>query len=477
MKPSSAVHERLDDQAVEHWAAQEFGAAQLGDARRTARLVELATVLGRKPSASFPAALEDAAQLKAAYRFFDNAAIQSDAILAPHVQATYGRLRSLARVLAVQDTSYVDWSDHPATQGLGPLASEAQQGLLVHSTLAFSLERVPLGLLAQEVWARQATDYAQLPDHKTRPIEAKESHKWLNSLAALTAARIACPKTQFISVGDREADVYDLFVAERPAGVDLLVRATQDRCVAESEHRLWAAVSAQPVSAELTVQVPRQPQQPARLAQLSLRWRLVNLKAPKHRRAERLPSVCLWVIWAVELTPPAGQSAVEWLLLTSVPIQTAAEALERLEWYSVRWGIEVWHKVLKSGCQLEQRQLATAARLQRSLSLFSVIAWRILYAVWLSRTLPKAACSVLLEPDEWQALYCVIHKVAVAPTKPPSLYQAVHWIAQLGGFLGRKHDGPPGATVLWKGFQRLADMTYMYQVMRPLSRTNNVGKG
>jgi transposase-like protein/transposase Tn5 family protein len=471
-----AVSERLDDQAVENWAGQEFGAAELGDARRTARLVELATVLGRKPSASFPAAVDDPAQLKATYRFFDNPAILPEAILASHIQATYGRLQALPRVLAIQDTTLLDWTEHPKTQGLGPLASARQQGLFVHSTLAFSPQRVPLGLLAQQVWARDPDEFAALPDHKTRAITDKESHKWLTSLAALVPARAACPTSQLISIGDREADIYDLFSAPRPTGVELLVRATQDRCVAESEHRLHAAVAAQPVSAELTVQVPRRPNQPARPAQLSVRWRLVNLKPPQRRQAEHLASVRLWVVWAVELAPPKGVPALDWLLLTTVPIQTAPQAVERLGWYSVRWGIEVWHKVLKSGCRVEQRQLETAERLQRSLSLFSVIAWRILYAVMLSRSLPELACSALLEPDEWQALYCAIHKVALAPATPPHLHQAVRWIASLGGFQGRKHDGEPGATVLWKGFQRLADLTYMYQVMRPPSRLRNVGK-
>ena len=477
MIPSPIWTDSLDDPAVENWASQEFGAAVLGDARRTARLVELATVLARKPSASFPAAVDDMAQLKAAYRFFANPAIEPEAILAPHLQATYSRLQALPRVLAVQDTTYLDWTDHPHTRGLGPLVSAHHQGLVVHSTLAFSPEHVPLGLLAQEVWARDPADYAQLPDPKTRPIDDKESHKWLTSLAAVGLGRTACPQTQFISVGDREADVYDLFLAERPTGVELLVRATQDRAVAEPERRLWAAVSAEPVSAELSVTVPRHAQQPARTARLSLRWRSVRLKPPKHRRDEHLPGVTLWAVWAVELAPPAGVPPLDWFLLTSVPIQAAAEAVERLEWYSVRWGIEVWHKVLKSGCRVEQRQLETAERLRRSLSLFSVIAWRILYAVWLSRTLPAADCTILLAPDEWQALYCFIHQVAVAPADPPNLHQAVRWIAQLGGFPGRRHDGEPGATVLWRGFQRLADITQMYHVMRPQPRHKNVGKG
>jgi hypothetical protein len=142
--------------------------------------------------------------------------------------------------------------------------------------------------------------------------------------------------------------------------------------------------------------------------------------------------------------------------------------LERLGWYACRWGIEVWHKILKSGCRIEARQLETAARLVRCLTLYSVIAWRIMYATMLARAAPELPCTVLLDDDEWQALYCRINKVAIAPAKPPTLHQAVRWIAQLGGFLGRTRDGEPSVTVLWKGFQHLADITAMYRIMRPL---------
>jgi hypothetical protein len=216
---------------VAAWAESEFGAAEVGDARRTARLVQLATVLGDHPSASLPDACADPATLKAAYRFFDNDDVPADAVLASHIQATYARLATAPLVLAVNDTTMLDWTQHPATSGLGPLATAHQQGLLVHSTLTFTPERVPLGLLGQQVWARDPATFGQLPDQHDRPISEKESAKWLHSLAAVNVAAAACPTTHFVHVGDAEADVYDLFVAERAAGVDLLVRAGQDRRV------------------------------------------------------------------------------------------------------------------------------------------------------------------------------------------------------------------------------------------------------
>jgi Transposase DNA-binding/Transposase Tn5 dimerisation domain len=448
------------------WAEEEFGDADLGDLRRNARLVQLATVLGAQPSASVPDATDDPATLKAAYRFFDNHYVRAEAILASHVLSTTRRMQAVPLVLAVQDTTYLDWTDHPATEGLGPLAAWSHQGLLAHTTLALTPERVPLGLLAQQVWARDK-DVRRQQDHKQRAIAEKESQKWLTSLEAVNAARSDCPDTHFVSVGDREADVYDLFLVERGVGVDLLIRAAQDRKAEHAERYLWAAMATAALAATLTVHMGARAAQPAREATLNLRWRQVTLRPPNSRAKEQLPNMTVWAVWAVEPDPPAGVAAVDWLLLTTVPILTTADALERLDWYAARWGIEVWHKVLKSGCRIEGKQLETAARLTRCLRLYSVIAWRILYATMLARAAPNLPCTVLLEEDEWQGLYCRIQRVAVAPAKPPTLRQAVRWIAQLGGFLGRKRDGEPGVTVLWKGFQHLVDIAAMYRIMRP----------
>lgn len=459
----------------QEWAEEEFSAAELGDQRLTARLVQLAGVLGEKPQSSLPDASGEPATLKAAYRFFDNEGVTPAGMLSSHVEATYRRMASLEWVLAVQDTTYLDWTAHPATENLGPLASANRQGLLAHSTLAISEERVPLGVLAQQVWARDAETYAQLKDHKQRAIEEKESYKWLQSLTAVEAARKACPNTHFVSVGDREADIYDLFVAERAEGVDLLVRAAMDRRVESEERYLWAALAATPVVATTEIKVPPRNGQAARTAHLAIHWRKIILRPPSKRAKEKLALVTVWAVWAIETAPPPNLPAVEWLLLTTVPVQTTADALQRLAWYACRWGIEVWHKVLKSGCRIEARQLETADRLKRCLTLYAVIAWRVLYATMLSRAAPDVSCLALLNDAEWQALYCAIHHTTILPPIPPTLNQAVRWIAQLGGFQNRKGDGHPGVTVIWKGFQHLSDLTYMYLVFRPQPPLKDVG--
>jgi transposase-like protein/transposase Tn5 family protein len=460
------------------WAVREFAETDLGDARRTQRLVALATLLAQRPGASLPKACGSRARLKADYRFFDNAAIEAQALLASHVAATTTRLAAVPRVLAVQDTTELDWTAHPATTGLGPLAHPAHQGLPVHTTLALTPERVPLGLLAQQVWAREPAATGQRVTRTRRPIAEKDSQTWLTSVEAVLAAHTPCRQTRFICIGACEADGYDLFLHERPSGVDLLVRAAWNRRVDQPERYLWAQVAAHPVVATRTVRVPRRGAQPARPATLKVRWCLVLLCPPTHRQAEKLPTVAVWAVPALEEHPPAGREPIHWRLLTSGPVHTTADALERVDWYACRWGIEVWHKVLKSGCRIAARQLQSAERLQRCLPLYSVIAWRLLYATMLSRAAPEAPCTALLEPEEWQALHCAIHRTPTPPDTPPSLRQAVHWLGRLGGFLGRRCNGDPGVTVLWQGFQHLTDLTTMYCIMRPASPSlKNVGKG
>jgi hypothetical protein len=301
----------------EDWIETEFGAADLGDARRTQRLLMLMGQLAARPGASLPEACGSRGQLKAAYRFFATEAIEPEDLWASHIAATYERAAAVPVVLAVQDTTELNWTAHPATSGLGPRGGLSQQGLLVHTTLAFTPERVPLGIVAQAVWARDPGTVGQRVTRKQRPIEEKESYKGLASLQAVGEARQACPQTHWVSVGDREADVYDLLVAERPAGVDLLVRAAWDRRVAHPEQYLWATVSAWPVAATLTVHVPRHEGQPARQAVLSLRFGAVALCPPRHRRAEKLPTVTVWAVYVQEEYPPAGIEPLGWLLLTT----------------------------------------------------------------------------------------------------------------------------------------------------------------
>ena len=466
----------------EQWAQREFSAAELGDARRTARLVELARQLGERPEASLPQALEDSASLKAAYRFFDNADIAHEKILASHVASSIVRMRGCEVILAVQDTSFIDYSGHPDTEGLGPLQAKGGYGMLLHSTLAFTPQRLPLGVVALRQWARDATKVRQRLTRRTRAIEDKESHKWLESVQAVAALKQGMPETRWVSVADREADIFEFFSEAQGLGVDVLVRAAYNRNVQQPQAQVFATLAAAPLLGHKMLAVPASSTRKARTAKLEVRSCALTLEAPRNGRAHGLQPLTLWGVWAFEPQAPEGVEPLDWKLLTSVPVTCHEQALERLDWYAARWGIEQWHKVLKSGCRIEMRQLESIERLQRLITVYAIIAWRIFYATMLSRLVPDIPCTALLQEEEWQALYCRIHRTPAPPAQPPPLREAVRWIAHLGGFLGRTGDGEPGTKTLWQGFQELIPMTEMYRIMKPHLRApsstpTDVGNG
>ena len=217
---------------------------------------------------------------------------------------------------------------------------------------------------------------------------------------------------------------------------------------------------------QLLWQVPRRGAQPARDATLALRFCRLTRCPPRHRKAEGLPEVVLWAVQVREVEPPAAVQPIAWLLLTTVAVDSVDDAIQRVQWYACRWGMEVWHRIVKSGCRIEARQLATGERLERCLTLYSVMAWRVFYAIMLARAVPEMPGDVRLEIEEWPALSCAIHHCPTPPESPPSLGEAVRWIAPLGGFVGRRRRDQPGAETLWRGLQHLTDLTRMYRIMR-----------
>jgi hypothetical protein len=463
--------ERLGAQAPEapipDWAEAELGAAELGDRRLTERLLTLTRDCYARPQAQLPQACGTRAKTKAAYRFFDHARVRMDTLLAPHYQATAERAAEQPVVLAVQDSSSLNYTAHPDTEGLGPLNTtrDGSLGLWLHDTLAFTPAGLPLGLLDVQLWARDAETHGKRATRYARAIEDKESAKWLKSYAAASALAQRCPHSLVVSVGDREADVYELFVAaaEQPKGAHLLVRAERTRRMTRDHGSLWDFMAAQPLAATQALAVPRCHNRPARTATLELRFAAVTLKAPKRKRA--LPDLGLWAVWAREVNAPPGVEPVEWMLLTDVPAETPEQAAERLAWYATRWQIEVYHRTLKSGCRIEERQLGTAKRLEAALAIDLVVAWRIFHLAKLGRETPELPCTVFFEDDEWKALWLRVNLTTTLPHTPPTLRQATRMLASLGGFLGRKCDGEPGTQTLWLGLQRLDDLTHMYRVL------------
>jgi hypothetical protein len=449
------------------WAYTEFGKAALGDPRRTARLVRLAEQRGAQPHASIAECCGTPAESKAAYRFYENPSVKEEAIQLSHASATLDRLAEHPVVLAVQDTTQLDYTDHPATRGLGALNDVKHQGLFLHSTLLVTPERVPLGLLAVHCWQRKAEQLGQRHTRRARPIADKESYKWLQSLEVVAEAQAKLPQTQLVSVADREADIYDLFLRAEQLAQALLVRAAWDRALAHPEKYLWQRLETQVVAGELSVQVPRQAERPARLATLTVRYVPVSIQPPQHRRGKGLPAVDVWAVLAREEAAPAGSEPVEWLLLSTLPVASFTSACERVQWYTCRWLIEVYHKVLKSGCRVEERQFDELGTIKLYLAIDCVVAWRVLFLTMLGRELPDLPCTAIFEAHEWQALYCFTKRVATPPRETPTLSQAIKWLARLGGHQARKGDGPPGVIVLWRGLQRLHDISTAWQLFSP----------
>lgn len=454
------------------WAEEELGQAQLGDQRLRQRLLVVARDFYARPQSNVPQSTGgDRAKTKAAYRLFDHPNVTMDAVLQSHYAATAARVAQQAVVLAAQDTTSLNYSTHPATENLGPIASteEGVIGLLVHDTMAFNLEGTPLGLLDLQCWARDPKQFGKKHRRRELPFEQKESVKWLRSLEALGQVQSQCPQTQIVSVGDREADIYELFVwaAEQPGRPQLLVRAEHNRRVEDEHGYLWEQMAAQPVAGIKPLRVPRGAQRAARTAQLEVRFGAVELRAPKTRA--KLSNVRLWAVWAREINAPLGVEPVEWMLLTTLAVENFEQASQKLDWYTRRWGIEVFHRTLKSGCQIETRQLGSAERIEACLAIDLVVAWRIFHLTKLGRETPDVPCTVYFEEIEWQALVGFIRKDPIPPLKPPSLREAIHLVASLGGFLGRKGDGEPGTQTLWLGLQRLDDISEAWKVFAQMA--------
>jgi hypothetical protein len=446
------------------WASHELAHARLSDRRLVKRLITITTNFAQHPTAAIPQACGSWDRTKAAYRFFDNDAVKPEAILAAHVQATVQRMQAHPVVLCAQDTTTLNYSTHPQTQGLGPISNNRDKtlGLFLHSTLALTPNGQPLGLLHAQTWARSGRHFGRSSNQRNRtPRTQKESQKWMDSLSACQALASRCVATTLVNVADREGDLYDLFEQALAPSVDpavhLLVRAQHDRQVAHPQKYLWDFLAAQRPQERLQLKVPRKNGQPGRLTPLAIRFAPVTLRPPCLK--EDQPPVSLWAVEAREVRPPKGAQPICWRLLTTLPVTTAEAAIQKVRWYAQRWQIEVIHKVLKSGCQIEQRQLETVARLRRVVIVDLIVAWRVLSLCKAARQTPEALASDWLSRHEWQALWCYHQEQPRPPRRSPTLSQAVRWIAQLGGFLARRSDGEPGPIVVWRGLRELQAIT------------------
>ena len=416
------------------------GGVELGDARRTRRLIKLVEDRSAAPTGSIPVASGGWAETKAAYRLLDHPAVEWRESLEAHTRRTVERLEGRSVVLCVQDTTELDFTSQPGIAGLGRLSYEAQHGLYVHPTLVVTPEGLALGVIDAWLWARGPKDQPQV----------KESTRWVEGYEIVADLAERTPKTRLVYVADWEGDLRALMdaAARRGTPADWLVRAKHDRKTITGE-KLWDRLGRSTALGEVEFTLPAAPDRPARVVRQTLRRESVTLLARKG-----VPTVTATAILAREEHPPAGQKAIEWRLLTNRTAETLETVVELIDWYRRRWLVEVFFRIWKSGCRVEALQLGTLERLERALVIYLIVAWRILHLVTWGRDCPNLPCDVVFDPEEWQAAWIVARRCK-PPTAPPSLGEMVRLIAGFGGFLGRKYDGYPGPKALWEGMQKV----------------------
>ena len=338
---------------------------------------------------------------------------------------------------------------------------------MMHSTLVVSAAGLPLGLLTHELWVRAGYKEQSSRERKNTALEEKESYRWITALQK-TAERIPATTT-VVTLCDREADIYEFLAEAQRLEAKFVVRAAWDRHLNHPDYpRLWPLVEAQAIAGSVTLDLLPRKTRAARTARLAIRFTLVPLAPPQRHRiavSVPLPLLSVYAVHVKELAPPPDEPAVEWMLLTNVPVQSFADACERVEWYRNRWHVEEFHKILKSGCRVETCRLQTAPRLIRYVTLTSVIAWRLYWFTYLNRTAPTDEATPMLTAGELAALQTLNPEEDSSSTAPLTVRDALRRIAKLGGFLGRRHDGEPGITAIWRGWQRLSDFTLMWSLV------------
>ena len=417
------------------------------------------------PDHSLPKQCDDWGDLKAAYRFLHHPSVCPERIQHTHRQGVRAALVKAGHpvVLAVQDTTELDYSGQTQARGLGPIGKGTRQGLLQHSTLAVTPDGRLHGVLHQ-IWKARIPK----PEGETRTrmrLRPKESDLWPDSVQAVGSLGDG---TRLVHVADRGGDTFDMLQHCGRHGAGFLIRSQKDRCINGKSDKLWSFIARQPAAGYRDVPVPARDRRPARVARLCIRWGPAQRDPPQGDPRFK-ESLALWVVQAVEPDPPDGVEPIEWILLTSEAVATFEQACERVDWYACRWIIEEWHKVEKTGCRLEASQLKDAKALSCLAAFVAVISVRLLQVRDLAQATPsqdtddpssrcnQPAALAALVPAVWRT---VVARVARCPVE--QLSPRLFWltIAKRGGYLARGRDGPPGWQTIWKGWSDFMIMVF-----------------
>lgn len=449
------MHTTLSSPA--QWAQHEFAFAQLGDARRNQRLVKIATHLAAAPGGTLPQAFADWAELKAAYRFFGQRGVSFESVMAPHQERTRAACRQAGEYLLIEDTTLLDYSDHPATADLGVIGDGSGRGFELHSALAvrvesWTLEQRPEGVLLG-LFAQQCQTPRPAPAGETRAQRLNRPRKSARWAAALKTAGPPPQGSQWIYIADREADFYEPLLTCQQHGVDFVIRSYQARRLADKAGHVREALDHAPVLGQARVTLRSRPGQPARTAVVELGAVRVDLDGPWRPGGWQSPLRDIGVVEVKEVgVPAAGNAPLHWLLLTSLPCATLAEVQRIVGRYQARWWIEEYHKALKTGTDVEASQLERADRLATLIAVLAVVAVRLLHAKMLARSRPDSEEVV---ESFGPAMLAILEQKWGKPKNGWHNANVLIALARLGGFLARKGDGLPGWQTIWRGWQRL----------------------
>ena len=461
-------------QPVEKMVDAVFGHIDLGDPRREKRLQQVARACIQSPGVSFGQRFGRSKETKGAYRLLENEQIASrdllDALEESGGQACGGQ----KRIFAVQDTTELDFSHRQAIEGLGPLHTQAHpgQGLLLHTTLALDETGSPLGYVGISLWARNRNEMGKRNQRRQKPIEEKESYKWIEGIEraqqSVEGHCLAAPSPYVIHVMDREGDIFEVFEKVYACGHGVVVRASRKRTVASPEGDLWETLQARPVGGKTSLNLPAKPGRSARTALLEIRWGQVTLQPPLVRQKGKVP-VRVSAVWVCEPHPPKEAKPLEWMLLTTEPLESLDEALEIVQIYRHRWRVEELHLILKSGCRMEQGQFGSREAIEKMLSLNLLAALRILTLRYVAESQPDRAADDVLNETEQEALRIYVrHRFGETLGSRMTVAEVRRWIGRIGGHLGRRGDGPPGVRTLWRGWRDFQLILSMHIALHPI---------
>jgi len=440
-----------------NWAEMEFRNLDLGDERIKKRAIKLLETFAKSPKASIPQACQGWAETQAAYRFYSNESVTWDKLLKAHTDQVEQRIikSEEAVILCLQDTTELDFNGQE-TEDLGRLSYDAQRGMYLHPTLCITPDRIPLGISDAWMWSRGKT---KKEDQETPTI--KESDRWVEGYERVAEMAERCPQSRLIYVADREGDILNLMARSQAlnAPADWLVRAKHNRKLSDQE-RLWDRVDKQAVMSRISFIKPRKKGEKARQVQQEIKVLRCTLPVKGEEKIE------VTLVQAKEINPPAGKPPLVWRLLTNRPVKNEAQACELIDWYRCRWEIEMFFDVLKVGCKVEKLQLSSKERIGKALVMAMIIAWRVMYLMRLGRVCPDLPADLIFDSLEWKSSYVLQEKTV--PKDTPTLNTVLRNLATLGGFLGRKSDGDPGAKSIWIGFQRIQDCVFGIQMARKL---------